>query len=203
MKTGDNIDVIYCNLLRKILAEGRVKQNRTGIATTSLSGFMLEYDMTNGFPLLTTKKMAWKTLRVELEGFIKGVTDKTWFQERGAKIWTSWCNPTKVPYGHDAATQEAMAAEKDLGPIYGYQWRNFNGNYLGPNTRADAATQDAVGVDQLEWAIRQLKTNPDSRRIIVSAWNPQQLNEMALVPCHYAFQLLANDGKLDLLWNQR
>ena len=158
---------------------------------------MIDYSMANGFPLLTTKKMAWKTIRVELEGFIKGVTDKSWFQERGCKIWNEWCSPSKVPYGHDDETLKAMAEEKDLGPIYGFQWRNFNGEYQFGTGKFNG------GVDQLANAIDLLKTNPDSRRILVNAWNPQQLGEMALVPCHYSYQLLCNDGELDLLWNQR
>ena len=192
-----NIDDVYKDIIRKILSDGQLKENRTGVDTISLTGYMLEYDMGNGFPLLTTKKMAWKTLRVELEGFIRGITDKQWFKERGCNIWNEWCNPQKVSYGHDDETQAKMKAENDLGPIYGYQWRNFNGDYYGH------PMNKTVGVDQLAWAIDQLKTNPQSRRIIVNAWNPQQLTDMALVPCHYSFQLLCNNGRLDLLWNQR
>jgi thymidylate synthase len=192
-----NIDLVYKQVVEKVLREGKRKNNRTATDTVSVSGCMIEYSMANGFPLLTTKKMAWKTIRVELEGFIKGVTDKSWFQERGCKIWNEWCTPAKVPYGHDEATYQAMAEEKDLGPIYGFQWRNFNGQYKF------GAEGFSGGVDQLAKAIETLKTNPDSRRILVNAWNPQQLDEMALVPCHYSYQLLCNDGELDLLWNQR
>lgn len=192
-----NIDQVYKQVVEKVLREGKRKTNRTATDTIAVSGCMIDYSMANGFPLLTTKKMAWKTLRVELEGFIKGVTDKAWFQERGCKIWNEWCSPAKVPYGHDGATLEAMAAEKDLGPIYGFQWRNFNGNY------EFGAEGFAGGIDQLANAIETLKTNPNSRRILVNAWNPQQLDQMALVPCHYSYQLLCNDGELDLLWNQR
>ena len=114
-----NIDEVYCDMLRKIIADGVIKENRTGVTTKSISGYMLEYDMANGFPLLTTKKMAWKTLRVELEGFIKGVTNKQWFQDRGCKIWNEWCNPQVVPYGNDDETKAKMKAEDDLGVIYG------------------------------------------------------------------------------------
>jgi thymidylate synthase len=192
-----NIDQVYGQVVDKILREGKRKSNRTATDTLSVSGCMLEYSMQNGFPLLSTKKMAWKTIRVELEGFIRGVTSKSWFQERGCKIWNEWCSPSKVPYGHDEATLAAMAAEDDLGPIYGFQWRNFNGMY-----DPDAAAFSG-GIDQLQRAIQELKTNPNSRRIIVNSWNPQQLGEMALVPCHYSYQLLCNDGELDLLWNQR
>lgn len=192
-----NIDQVYNQVVEKVRREGKKKTNRTTTDTISVSGCMIDYDMANGFPLLTTKKMAWKTLRVELEGFIKGITDKSWFQERGCKIWNEWCTPVKVPYGHDEVTYKAMAEEKDLGPIYGFQWRNFNGQY---EFRAGNFTD---GVDQLALAIETLKTNPNSRRILVNAWNPQQLNQMALVPCHYSYQFLCNDGVLDLLWNQR
>jgi thymidylate synthase len=192
-----NIDQVYGQVVDKILQEGKRKSNRTATDTLSVSGCMLEYPMQNGFPLLSTKKMAWKTIRVELEGFIRGVTSKAWFQERGCKIWNEWCSPAKVPYGHDEATLAAMAAEEDLGPIYGFQWRNFNGRY-DPEAAAFSG-----GIDQLQRAIQELKSNPNSRRIIVNSWNPQQLDEMALVPCHYSYQLLCNDGVLDLLWNQR
>lgn len=192
-----NIDQVYKQVIEKVLREGKKKINRTATDAISVSGCMIDYDMANGFPLLTTKKMAWMTLRVELEGFIKGVTDKSWFQERGCKIWNEWCTPAKVPYGHDEATYTAMAEEQDLGPIYGFQWRNFNGQY------EFGAEKFTGGIDQLAHAIKTLKTNPDSRRILVNAWNPQQLDQMALVPCHYSYQLLCNDGVLDLLWNQR
>lgn len=192
-----NIDQVYKQVVEKVLREGKKKTNRTATDVISVSGCMIDYDMANGFPLLTTKKMAWKTIRVELEGFIKGVTDKSWFQERGCKIWNEWCTPVKVPYGHDAATYKAMAEEKDLGPIYGFQWRNFNGRY-------EFGAEDFTGgIDQLAKAIETLKTNPDSRRILVNAWNPQQLDQMALVPCHYSYQLLCSEGVVDLLWNQR
>jgi len=183
----NNIDEVYCDMLKHIIHKGKTKHNRTGVDTISVSGYMLEYDMSIGFPLLTTKKMAWKTLRVELEGFIKGITDKGWFQERGCSIWNEWCSPLKVPYGHDENTKKLMFEEPDLGPIYGSQWRNFNNE----------------GVDQLSIAIDKLKNTPNCRRNIVMAWNPLKLNEMSLVPCHYGFQLLCNDGVLDLLWSQR
>ncbi len=192
-----NIDQVYKQVVEKVLREGKKKANRTATDTISVSGCMIDYNMANGFPLLTTKKMAWKTLRVELEGFIKGVTDKTWFQERGCSIWNEWCSPAKVPYGHSEAAYAAMAAEKDLGPIYGFQWRNFNGTY------EFGAENFTGGIDQLALAVETLKTNPDSRRILVNTWNPQQLDEMALVPCHYSYQLLCSGGVLDLLWNQR
>lgn len=177
----------YLDILQQVLDEGERKPNRTGIDTFSLSGAMFRHDMRKGFPLLTTKRMPPKTIFAELEGFIKGITDKTWYQKRGCNIWNEWCNPTIVPYGNDEATKARMAAEPDLGPIYGYQWRNFNGS----------------GVDQLKNALETLKHNPTDRRMIISAWNPIQLSEMALPPCHFCFHLLSDGKFLDLCWSQR
>lgn len=176
----------YIDIAKNVLDNGLYKENRTGEGTFSISGAMFEFDMSTGkFPLLTTKKMGLKTIFAELEFFIKGLTDKKWLQERGCHIWDEWCNPTKVPYSNDKEVQKKMLAENDLGKIYGYQWNNFN------------------GVNQLEELITTLKTNPNSRRMIVSAWNPSDLDKMALPPCHYGFQLISDGEYLDLLWSQR
>ena len=149
---------------------------------------MIEFDMSTGkFPLLTTKKMGLKNICAELEMFIKGIANKEFLKERNCHIWDEWANPAKVPYGNDEATKAKMAAENDLGKIYGYQWNNFNDS----------------GINQLKNVIHTLQTNPTDRRMLVSAWNPQQLDQMALPPCHYCFQLLSNEGYVDLLWNQR
>lgn len=178
----------YLDNLKRILNEGKIKHNRTGIDTISLSGTMIEFDMSTGkFPLLTTKKMGLKNICAELEMFIHGIADKKYLQERNCHIWDEWANPKKVPYGNDEETKAKMKAETDLGKIYGYQWVNFNDS----------------GINQLQNVINTLKTNPTDRRMLVTAWNPQQLDEMALPPCHYCFQLLSNDGYVDLLWNQR
>lgn len=176
----------YLDILKKA-RNGERKENRTGIATLSFTGDMFKHDMREGFPLLTTKKMPPKCIFAELEGFIKGITDKTWFQERRCTIWDEWCNPKKVPYGNDAETKKKMADEPDLGKIYSYQWSNFNGS----------------GINQLKNAVDTLKTNPTDRRILVMAWNPCQLDEMALPPCHFGFQFVSNGQFLDLCWFQR
>lgn len=117
----------YLDILKKA-RNGERKENRTGIATLSFTGDMFKHDMREGFPLLTTKKMPPKCIFAELEGFIKGITDKTWFQKRRCTIWDEWCNPKKVPYGNDAETIEKMKAETDLGVIYGYSWGNWYSN---------------------------------------------------------------------------
>lgn len=188
----------YLGLVQKILDEGSMKFNRTGVNALTISGLEFQHEMSEGFPLLTTKKMANKTIRVELEGFIKGITDKKWFQERGCKIWDEWCNPEKVPYGKDLETRKKMLKEEDLGPIYGFQWRNFGANYSGQHSN-----YVGKGIDQLERVVNTLETNPEDRRMIVSSWNPNDLKKMALPPCHYSWQVNVVDEKLNLIWNQR
>jgi len=188
----------YIDIVKKILDEGIWKDNRTGIKTLAIAGAMFEHDMSKGFPLVTTKKMATKVMKVELEGFIKGITDKAWYQERGCKIWDEWCNPQKVPYGHDEETKRKMKEERDLGSIYGFQWRHFNADYKGYDQ-----SYEGEGIDQLKLMVEKLKSNPNDRRNIVMAWNPSHLNQQALPPCHYGFQVTVINGKLNLMWNQR
>jgi thymidylate synthase len=188
----------YLQIVRRILESGEVKPNRTGVDTRAVAGAFFEHDMADGFPLLTTKKMAFRSMATELEGFINAVTDKKWFQDRGCTIWDEWANPTKAPYGHDPESKARMAAERDLGPIYGFQWRHFGARYVSSDT--DYTEQ---GVDQLANLVRVLKTNPNDRRMMVSAWEPAVLGQMALPPCHYGFQVTVIGGKLHLMWNQR
>lgn len=193
----------YLNILQKIVDEGVWKQNRTGIKTKSITGYMFEHNMKDGFPALTTKKLAFKTMAVELEGFIKGITSKKWYQDRGCHIWDHWCNPMKVPYGNDEETKAKMKAEDDLGNIYGYQWRNWFGGFVW-NKNGDGSTFGTQKmIDQFVGMIEKLKKNPLDRRNIVMAWNPAELDQMALVPCHYSFQVLSDGTNVDLLWNQR
>jgi thymidylate synthase len=188
----------YLDIVRKILDTGERKENRTGVDAITMAGAMFEHDMSAGFPLLTTKKTPFKIMAAELEFFIKGLTDKEWLKGRKCHIWDEWANPKKVPYGHDEETKARMAAERDLGPIYGFQWRHFNADYDSFDT--DYAGK---GIDQLKQVVEKLKSNPGDRRMIVSAWNPIKIPEMALPPCHYAFQVTVINGKLNLLWNQR
>ena len=188
----------YLSIVRNILVTGDYKENRTGVPTYSIAGAMFEHDMSYGFPLLTTKSVSLRLVASELEFFIKGLTDKKWLQERNNHLWDEWCWQLKVPYGHDKETQQKMFEERDLGPIYGFQWRHFDAEYDGFDK--DYSEQ---GIDQLENLIDTLKTNPNDRRMIVSAWNPNQVNEMALPPCHYGFQVTVTDDKLNLMWNQR
>lgn len=181
----------YKDYLQYVLDNGVMTANRTGVNTLACSGYMLKHDMKDGFPLLTTKKMGIKNIASELEMFIKGIQDKRWLQERNNHIWDEWCNPQKVPYGNDEETKAKMLAEPDLGPIYGSQWVCFNG--------------DAEKGNQLKAVIETIKKDPTSRRLVVSAWNPLQMDQMALPPCHVLFELLCYPelGTMDIIWFQR
>ena len=181
----------YLDYLQYVLDNGTMTSNRTGINTLACSGYMLKHDMKDGFPLLTTKKMGIKNIASELEMFIKGIQDKRWLQERNNHIWDEWCNPQKVPYGNDEETKAKMLAEPDLGPIYGSQWTCFNG--------------DSEKGNQLKTVIETIKKDPTCRRLVVSAWNPLQMDQMALPPCHFGFELLCypEKGTIDILWFQR
>lgn len=190
----NNTDKQYFELLNKILTEGVWKGNRTGVDCLTIAGFMFEHDMADGFPLLTSRKLPFKSTKVELEFFIKGLRSKKWLQERGCHYWDEWCNPQKVAYGHDEETKEKMKAEDDLGLIYGTQWRNFSD-----------PEHPEKGVDQLKNIVETLKKNPSDRRMICSAWNPLVLrdNLAALPSCHDGFRLSVINKKLNLAWNQR
>jgi len=188
----------YLDIVEKILNNGFRKATRTGIDAVSIAGVMFEHDMADGFPLLTTKKVPFKMVKSELEFFIRGITDKEWLKEQKNSIWDEWCSPDAVPYGNDEDTKVKMMSERELGPVYGWQWRNFGSKYTSYNTPPEGR-----GVDQLRQLVHTLKTDSDNRRMIVSAWNPLDLPRMALPPCHYAFQVTVIGGKLNLLWNQR
>jgi thymidylate synthase len=188
----------YLDIVRRVLDQGIRKSNRTGVDTLTLPGVLFEHDLAAGFPLLTTKRIPWRLVASELAFFIKGKTDKNWLRERDNHIWDEWCSPDRVAYGHDDETRAAMKAERELGPIYGWQWRHFGAAYQGWDR-----PPSGQGIDQLQMLIDKLKTDPEDRRLIVSAWNPIDLPRMALPPCHYSFQVIVAAGRISLLWNQR
>jgi thymidylate synthase len=188
----------YLDIVRHVLETGQPKSTRQGTDVLAIAGAMFEHDMAKGFPLLTTKKIPLRLIASELEFFIKGMTDKQWLQNKNNHIWDEWAHPNKAPYGHDPEAKKRMLEERDLGPIYGFQWRHFNAPYESYDS-----DYTGKGIDQLKRVVETLKTNPTDRRMIVMAWNPVALPEMGLPPCHYGFQVTVIGNKLNLLWNQR
>lgn len=210
----------YLDIVNKVLTEGVMKGNRTGIDTLAVPFVHFEHDMSKGFPLLTTKKMPIKSVAVELEGFLKGITSKKWYQERGCNIWNEWCNPKKIPeyvvdyekiMRHpethwmippmrpisDYERIQYQRQEDDLGPIYGFQWRRFNEVYSEHDNGA------LKGVDQLRKIVDTLHKNPLDRRMVCLAWNPQQIDQMALPSCHTMWNVVVIGDTINLGWYQR
>ena len=205
----NNLDKHYQDLLKDILENGKNKDDRTGTGTLSVFGRQIRHDMSEGFPLLTTKKMAIKTMMTELKWFLKGDTNIRYLVQNGCNIWNGDAyKQYKRAYEWDLddylTEEEFIQKIKDdelfastwgqLGPIYGKQWRNWFGY---------DANVDQIRVDQIEQLIKNIKENPNSRRLMVSAWNVGEVDKMTLPPCHYGFQCYVNDGKLSLMWNQR
>ncbi|MET0409606.1 MAG: thymidylate synthase [Hyphomicrobium sp.] len=163
----------YLDLLRHVRDRGTKKTDRTGTGTLSVFGHQMRFDLADGFPLVTTKKLHVKSIVVELLWFLSGATNTHYLKEHGVSIWDDWAD-----------------AEGNLGPVYGKQWRSW-----------EAA--DGTTIDQISNAVADLKRNPDSRRIIVTAWNPADLSKMALAPCHCLFQFYVADGRLSCQLYQR
>ena len=163
----------YLNLLDRILTEGTKKSDRTGTGTISIFGNQMRFDMSKGFPLLTTKKLHLKSIIYELLWFLQGDTNVKYLQDHGVRIWNEWADENG-----------------ELGPIYGHQWRSWPGHNGEP-------------IDQIKKVVEQIKNTPDSRRMIVSAWNVADIDDMKLPPCHCFFQFYVADGKLSLQLYQR
>lgn len=168
-----NVDTQYEDLLREIFENGHQKGDRTGTGTLSLFGPQLRYDLSKGFPLITTKHVHLRSVVGELLWFLRGETNVRWLQDNGIRIWNEWADD-----------------EGNLGPVYGYQWRSW-------------PAPDGRHIDQLAGVIDEIRVNPDSRRMIVSAWNVADLPDMALQPCHMLFQFYVADGKLSCKMYQR
>ena len=179
----------YLDLMRHIRTNGAFKGDRTGTGTYSVFGHQMRFNLADGFPLLTTKKVHLKSIIHELLWFLSGDTNVKYLQDNGVSIWNEW------------ATAEQCArfgrAEGELGPVYGHQWRNFGA------TQNPDGSFSSDGFDQIAALIADIKTKPDSRRLIVSGWNPQEANQVALPPCHTLFQFYVANGKLSCQLYQR
>ena len=179
----------YLNLLQQVLSEGTEKGDRTGTGTLSHFGAQLRFDLASGFPLLTTKKVHFKSIVYELLWFLSGSTHVDYLQKNGVRIWNEWATAEQ--------TARFNRPEGDLGPVYGHQWRNYGAS------KGDDGSYNSDGVDQITQVIEQIKTNPNSRRLIVSGWNPSEAEQVALPPCHTLFQFFVADNKLSCQLYQR
>ena len=207
-KNMNKLDEQYRGILAELLYNGKEKEDRTGTGTLSKFGMQIRHNMKDGFPLLTTKKMAVKTMMTELKWFLKGDTNIKYLVDNNCHIW----NGDAYKKYHQAFPETEMLSQEqfitliktndefaekwgELGPIYGKQWRKWGSGVL--------EDKHLEPIDQIQNLINELKTNPDSRRLMVSAWNVGELNQMTLPPCHYGFQCYVADGKLSLMWSQR
>lgn len=188
MITSNN-EQAYLDLLQYVMNNGTEKGDRTGTGTISHFGAQLRFNLADGFPLLTTKKVHFKSVVYELLWFLSGSTHVGYLQQNNVRIWNEWATA--------AQTARFDRVEGDLGPIYGHQWRNY-----GASKKADGSYA-TDGVDQIANVINQIKTNPDSRRLIVSGWNPCEAEQVALPPCHTLFQFFVADNKLSCQLYQR
>lgn len=184
----------YLHLMEDILANGTEKSDRTGVGTKSIFGTSLKFDLRNSFPILTTKKVFWKGVVEELLWFVRGDTDSKKLEEKGVKIWVG--NTSREFLDKNGLDY----AEGEIGPGYGFQWRHWNGDYKLTYVNPDWANK---GIDQLRSVVDTLRSNPNDRRMIVSAWNPSQLEKMTLPPCHLLWQVYVENGELHLQWYQR
>ena len=206
----NTLDLQYQNLLQDILLEGKEKTDRTGTGTISVFGKQIRHKMSEGFPLLTTKKMAIKSIMTELKWFLRGETNIRYLVRNGCNIWNGDAYKTyqracMYELDRDELTMEEFVNKiktdesfarvwGELGPVYGKQWRRVEKRH---------GSSPTYKVDQIKNLVELIKENPDSRRLMVNSWNPAELDEMVLPPCHYGFQCYVNDGKLSLMWNQR
>ena len=180
----NTFDTQYKKIVSDCLDYGFLRPTRSGIPAYSLIGATITHDMKEGFPLVTLRKMPQKSMRVETEFYLKGYTDKSWLTERGCHFWDYWKN-------------RQSGDENDLGPTYGFEWRHFGADYKGIDD------YQGQGIDQIKWVLEKLKKYPENKRLVVSQWNPKDIDQQAIPPCPFAFQLLKHGDELNLIFYQR
>jgi len=197
----------YLAILNKVLTQGERKENRTGVGTFAIPPITIEHDMSEGFPLLTTKKVPFKLIASELQFFIQGMTSKLWLQAQNNHIWDEWASAPQVEeimrLNPQLSKKESQLYACDLGPIYGHQWRRFGQPSEEGGSNIGRAIEPKFKFDQLANIVYKLKNNPNDRRMVCSAWSPTQLEDMALPPCHLMWIVNHINGKLHLHWTQR
>lgn len=180
----NTFDTQYKKIVNDCLDHGFLRPTRSGIPAYSLIGATITHDMKEGFPLITLRKMPQKSMRVESEFYLKGYTDKSWLAERGCHFWDYWKN-------------RQSDDNNDLGPTYGFEWRHFGADYKGIDD------YQGQGIDQIKWVLEKLKKYPENKRLVVSQWNPKDIDQQAIPPCPFAFQLLKHGDELNLIFYQR
>lgn len=179
-----DFDTQYKSLLKECREEGFLRPTRAGIPAYSILGKTIEHDMKLGFPLSTLRKMPQKSMRVETEFYLKGYTDKKWLTDRGCHFWDYWQN-------------RLLDNPNDLGPTYGFEWRHFGAEYKG------IGNYEGKGIDQIKWVLEKLRKYPENKRLVVSQWNPKDIDQQAIPPCPFAFQLIKHGDELNIIFYQR
>jgi len=193
----NTFDKKYKELIRKV-RHATLKPTRQGIDAHMIPGAMFEHSLRGGFPLTTLRKIKFDLISSELQFNLLGLTDKKWLQDRNNHIWDDWCDPSIVPYKKDEITKRKMKKERDLGPLYGFEWRHFGAEYRGYNKN-----YTEKGIDQIKWLLEMLKSNPESRRMVVTCWNPSHLDRQSIPPCPFAFEVSVFGKELHLFFFQR
>jgi thymidylate synthase len=179
-----SFDIQYKKIIKECLKDGLLRDTRSGIKAYSLLGKTIIHDMKIGFPLSTLRKMPQKSMRVETEFYLKGYTDKKWLNDRGCHFWDHW---------HNKKSENT----NDLGPTYGFEWRHFGSDYTG------IEDYTGKGVDQIKWVLEKIKKYPESKRLVVSQWNPNDIDQQSIPPCPFAFQLIKHGEELNIIFYQR
>lgn len=193
----NTFDKKYKELIREV-RNAALKPTRQGIDAHMIPGATFQHSLKEGFPLTTLRRIKFDLIASELQFNLLGLTDKKWLQDRDNHIWDDWCDPSIVPYGKDERTKKKMKDERDLGPLYGFEWRHFGAEYKGYNKN-----YVGKGIDQIKWLLEILNSSPESKRMVVTCWNPSHLDRQSIPPCPFAFEVSVFGKELQLFFFQR